>query len=218
VPIRPFDRKADIIKEQCEKDLEDFRQEYENRMRNLLYNMITFLDLIPLKLIRLPGWGCLEADSESLREVRTVEPVYNNTNVQIIVVTVTINWNCSIWIEETWVKGHKKSVLYGKNKTKVRTRFIKPYERKAHERPAGKLKHEANATIPMFAKRERGQTDAFVRTHGAVGRKQVASTIKNEQKAVVVEMKSVKRGELKQQQQVHPFYIQLAELKKKLKD
>jgi len=142
-PKVQYDAMADIVEEQCEKDLEYNPNGFDNRMKLLLYKMITFLDLIPLKQITLPKWGALEADASSSKLVsrgNQIDPVYNNDNLPITVVTVNANWNCTIYIEETTVTGYFKNMPCGKGRTKLIKRFVKPHRRSAHERIAGKLK------------------------------------------------------------------------------
>ena len=146
-PKLPFDPIAEILKEQCEKDLDDYPKEFEEKMRMLLYKMITFLDLIPLKQITLPKWGVLETDSSSSNQTNLIDPVYNNENVQITVVTVNANWNCSVFIEETWVEGHWRDYLCGKKRSKIKRRFVKKFFRRGYERVAGKLKSVSNTCV-----------------------------------------------------------------------
>ena len=200
-PKVQFDSIADLVKEQCENDLEDETKGFEDKMRELLYKMITFLDLIPLKLIRLPKWGRLE--NESSNEVKNIEPVYNNQNIPLTVVTVTANWNSSIYIEETNVKDHYKNVLYGKGKSKIRRRFVKGYPRSDHWRLAGKLRATSNTNL--------SKTNEVVKLDpkGVVTHKQISVTMKNPQKL------GVQNGQPKQQESPNLFLEKLAELKKK---
>lgn len=139
-PPTQYDPIVDLIKEESEKELDDYAEAFDNKSRMLLYKMITFLDLIPLRQIKLPAGRCLEAGSSSNHVEHQIAPVNNNENIPITVVTVNANWNCSLFIEETWVDGYYKNVLCGKGRTKIKRRFVKRHHRKGYERPAGKLK------------------------------------------------------------------------------
>lgn len=139
-PKFQYDPIADLIKEQCEKELDDYGEAFDNKSRLLLYKMITFLDLIPLKQLTLPGGRYLEADSSSSNQADHTGPVNNNENIPLTLVTVNANWNCSVFIEETKVKGYWREFLCGKGKIKIQRRFVKPHERRGYERVAQKLK------------------------------------------------------------------------------
>lgn len=203
-PKLPYDPVADLIKEQCEKDLDDYPGKvFENKMRMLLYKMITFLDLIPLKKIRLPAWGCLEADDEYSNQVNCVEPVYNNDNVEIIVVTVDVNWNCSIYIEETWVTGHFKNVLFGPGRSKVKRRFVKGLLRQGYERKAGKLK-AANSNILE-------DPNKVMKTQ----QKEMAAVSLISENWKAQQKETVGKGQSMKPEHLNEFQTKLAELKKK---
>lgn len=138
-PKRRYDPIADLIKEKSEKELEDYAEAFENKSRELLYKMVTFLDLIPLKQITLPAGKYLPMDCSS-NQANQVDPVSNNEDIPITVVTVTANWNSSLFIEETKVRGYWREFFCGKGSSKIERRFVKPHFRKGHERAAQKLK------------------------------------------------------------------------------
>ncbi len=208
-PKVQYDAVADLVKDQCEKDgAEDETRKFEEKMRALLYKMITFLDLIPLKKIALPKWGCLE--NESSDEVKKAEPVYNNQNIPLTVVTVTANWNASIYIEQTEVKDYHKNVLCGKGKTKIVRRFIKGHTRKQHTRVAGKLRYlghkntaDANKVVQMKHQVAAGSSNL------SVAQKPAPSTVKDLSKTTTGARLP------KQQESLNEFEQKLAELKKK---
>lgn len=143
-PKRPYDPMEDLINEMYQKELDESHRGFENKMRMLLYKMITFLDLTELKHIKIPAWGTLETPDELLYDENGIDPVYNDQNIPISVITVNINWNCSIYIEETKVTGYYRNTLCGKGKTKVIRRFVRPHRRSGYERIAGKLRAKAS--------------------------------------------------------------------------
>jgi hypothetical protein len=130
---------VDLMKEECDKEFDDYSEAFDKKSLLLLYKMITFLDFIPLKQIKLPAGRCLEADSLACDKDNTCT-INNSENIAITVVTVDANWNCSVFIEETYITGYFKNVLCGKGRTKIKRRFVKSHPRKGYERPAGKLK------------------------------------------------------------------------------
>jgi predicted nucleic acid binding AN1-type Zn finger protein len=202
---------AEIVEEQCEKDLEYNPNGLDNRMKLLLYKMITFLDLIPLKQITLPKWGALEADASSsnwANRGNQIDPVYNNDNLPITVVSVNANWNCSIYIEETTVTGYFKHMPCGKGRTKLIKRFVKPHRRSAHERLAGKLK-SASTTYGSAPKEVIKLPQKVMAIAANVAPKRIPLPMKDQEKG------SGRKDHPKKLEPLNSFQAKLAELKKK---
>jgi hypothetical protein len=203
IPKVQYDLIADIVKEQCEKDDEDDRRGFEKKMQELLYKMITFLDLLPLKKIKLPKWGCLEDE----HEVKKVESVYNNQNIPLTVVTVTPNWNSSIFIEETTVKNYYKNV---KCRGRVIKRFIKKHQRSQHWRPAGKLKFSGYTSVTerdLIMQEKQGK--AITGNGLGVAHKQISVT-RNDSQSI-----GIRRDISNQQESPDILQLKLEQLKKK---
>jgi hypothetical protein len=136
-PQVQYDYIADIVNEQVEASLKDETKDFERKMQMLLYKMIIFLDIDPLKAITLPKWGCLE--NEESNEVKTNEDVYNNQNIPFTVVTVDANWNTSIFVKQTTVKNYYKNL---KCRGRIVKRLIPQHKRSGHWRHAGKVRYE----------------------------------------------------------------------------
>jgi hypothetical protein len=136
-PLVQYDYITEIVNEQIEKGIEDETKGFERKMKMLLYKMIIFLDIDPLKRITLPKWGCLE--NEESNEVKRNEDVYNNQNIPFTVVTVDANWNTSIFIDQTTVKNYYKNV---KCRGRMVKRLIKEHKRSEHWRHAGRVRYE----------------------------------------------------------------------------
>jgi hypothetical protein len=85
-----YDPISDLIKEACERELNDYAEAFDNKSRMLLYKMVTFLDLIPLKQVKLPAGRYLEADSSS-DIAEQPEPINNTENIPLTIVTVNAN-------------------------------------------------------------------------------------------------------------------------------
>lgn len=136
-PQVQYDYIADIVNEQVEKSLEDDTRIFERKMQMLLFKMILFLDIDPLRRITLPMWDCLEND-ESYK-VKKNEDVYNDQVIPFTVVTVDANWNTSIFIDKATVKNYYRNV---KCKGRIVKRLIREHKRSEHWRHAGKVRYE----------------------------------------------------------------------------
>ena len=223
---RPFDSIAEIVKKQCETDLHDSQSEFERKMKLLLCRMIIFLDLLPLKQITLPGWGILGKGAVLSNQTNHIDPVYNNENVEITVVTVNANWNCSVLIEDKWVIKHKRHYLCGKGRTKIIAKDVQRHFRRGYERLAGKLKFGSSKDIANSCKVVMLQQKAAIGTANVdVTRKPIYIAMNDQPRSVGEQRGWVCRdvkhrvrganGQPKNQAPLHPFYAKLEELKKK---
>ena len=132
-----FDQLSDpvaaLLKSACEKDNGN-SEAFEMRSRELLYKMINFLDLAPLKELPLPAG----------KQLDTTSSYQVNNQGSFPMTWVTANWNVSLYIEATTVRGHYKDVLYGKNWSLSKNIYVASHPRKGYYVNAQRIREAEN--------------------------------------------------------------------------